>query len=200
MAGDWIKLEHATLDKPEVWRMAALLKIRPEQVLGHLLRVWVWADQQCVNVENGKDAYVDVAVDAIDAVAHLHGFAEAMQKVQWLVVDNSRVTFPSLQSYISESAKIRALRNRSQSKWRAFKEASREEKKLNPPTPLLKKGGRANKRSKAIPKGNGQSNGPMSAAGIQALGVKYALQPRPGESMEAYRERVLIEDRRRHDE
>jgi hypothetical protein len=201
MAGDWIKLEHATADKPEVWRMAALLKISPEEVLGHLIRVWCWADQQCTNVENGNDTIVEVDVDAIDAVAHLHGFAAAMLKVHWLAVDNGNVTFPNLQGFISETAKVRALRNRAQSKYRALK-SSDKRRDISPLTP--QRGAARKTRSKPkTRKPNGKGNGqhaPRSDTAVQALGVKLGVLPRPGESMEAYRQRVLAEDHRRHSE
>ena len=49
MAGDWIKIEHATPDKPEVFRMAMQLGITPEHVSGCLLRVWIWADAQTLD-------------------------------------------------------------------------------------------------------------------------------------------------------
>jgi hypothetical protein len=198
MAGDWIKLEHATADKPEVWRMAALLKITPEEVLGHLIRVWCWADQQCTNVDNGVDATVDVDVDAIDTVARLQGFADAMLKVHWLAVDNCKVTFPNLQGFISETSKVRALRNRSMRRWRATKVVTREEKISlpNPPKGRAARKKRVNVKSgKSKPNGNGQ-RAPRSDTAVQALGVKLGVLPRPGETMEAYRQRVLEEQRR----
>jgi len=43
----WIKLEHATPDKPEIWEMAGILGIDPDAVLGKVLRAWIWADQNC---------------------------------------------------------------------------------------------------------------------------------------------------------
>jgi hypothetical protein len=46
MAGDWIKFDTSTPDKPEVFEMAAELGIDPDAVVGKLLRVWKWFDQQ----------------------------------------------------------------------------------------------------------------------------------------------------------
>jgi hypothetical protein len=46
VAGDWIKFDTATIDKPEVWELSDALDRTPETVLGHLLRFWVWADKQ----------------------------------------------------------------------------------------------------------------------------------------------------------
>ncbi len=40
MAGDWIKVQHVTPDKPEVWQIADRLDIDPDAVVGKLIRVW----------------------------------------------------------------------------------------------------------------------------------------------------------------
>ena len=44
MAGDWLKFEKVTMDKPEVFEMAGILGIDPDAVVGKLLRVWSWFD------------------------------------------------------------------------------------------------------------------------------------------------------------
>ena len=49
MAGDWIKIEHATPDKPEVHKMAEILNTDPNAILGALVRLWIWADQQSID-------------------------------------------------------------------------------------------------------------------------------------------------------
>lgn len=123
MSGDWIKFDHATPDKPEIWRMSTLLKMPPEQVMGHLLRVWIWVDQNGRNAL--RNAHVDAHVDAtalhVDAIARANGFSDAMIDVGWLAVDNSdpgHLWFPNLGEYISEPAKKRALNARRQQRWR----------------------------------------------------------------------------------
>jgi hypothetical protein len=60
MAGDWIKIEENTPDKPEVHKMASILGIDPDAVVGKLVRVWSWASQNC----NG-DGVTDVTVKAL---------------------------------------------------------------------------------------------------------------------------------------
>ena len=60
MAGDWIKIEHVTPDKPEVWEMAELLGIDADSVAGKLLRIWIWADQQTIS---GNARSVTFALD-----------------------------------------------------------------------------------------------------------------------------------------
>lgn len=49
MASSWIKVEVITPDKPEIFQIAEILGIDPDAVLGKLVRIWVWADQQTID-------------------------------------------------------------------------------------------------------------------------------------------------------
>ena len=49
MAGDWIKVECVTPDKPEVFQIAEDLGIDPEHAFGCLVIIWIWADLQTVD-------------------------------------------------------------------------------------------------------------------------------------------------------
>lgn len=49
MASSWIKVEVITPDKPEIFQIAELLNIDPDAVLGKLVRIWAWADQQTID-------------------------------------------------------------------------------------------------------------------------------------------------------
>jgi len=73
MAGDWIKFELATPDKPEVWAIAAALSIDPDAVVGKLLRVWGWFDQQ---TENGNAPSVSKML--LDRLVGVSGFCNAV--------------------------------------------------------------------------------------------------------------------------
>lgn len=104
MAGDWIKVEHATLDKPEVYEIAEILGISPEEVVGRLLRVWFWFDEQ---TENGNAVNVTsvTLVKRLVTVSGLEGFPEAMKKVGWL----NGSSIPNFDRHNGKSAKSRAL-------------------------------------------------------------------------------------------
>lgn len=104
MAGDWIKVQHVTADKPEVYAMAALLGVTPEDVLGRLIRVWVWADQQSLNGHA-----LSVTDVTLDAVSRRDGFATAMRKVGWLHGENGSVSFPNFDRHNGQTSKKRAL-------------------------------------------------------------------------------------------
>lgn len=70
MAGDWIKFEICTPDKAEVWQIADTLSIDPDAVVGKLLRVWIWFDQQ---TENGNAP--SVTKKLLDRSVGVLGFA-----------------------------------------------------------------------------------------------------------------------------
>ena len=79
MAGDWIKVEHVTPDKPEAVRMARLLTMDQDMVVGKLLRLWVWADQNTIEGET-----LGVTDAFIDRLCHCAGFAAALRARRWL--------------------------------------------------------------------------------------------------------------------
>lgn len=104
MAGDWIKIEHWTQDKPEVFLMADTLGIDADEVLGKLVRVWVWADQQTFD-GNAQS----VTFSLLDRVSGRKGFAEAMLAAGWLKKVDSGVQFVNFERHNGETAKTRAM-------------------------------------------------------------------------------------------
>lgn len=107
MAGDWIKIERATPDKPEIAVMAAALKCDPDLVVGKLLRVWAWADENSIN-GNG----IAVTSAFLDRIAHKKGFAAAMRKAGWLDGVDGALSFPGFERHNGDTAKARANGNR----------------------------------------------------------------------------------------
>lgn len=112
MSGDWIKIEHVTPDKPEVFAIAEKLRIDPDAVLGKLMRFWMWADQQSLNGNIGN-----VSDAVIDRVTHQRGFAQAMRCVNWL----SDIGVPNFERHNGATAKARAESNRRMTKSRAIR-------------------------------------------------------------------------------
>ena len=104
MAGDWIKVETTTPDKPEVFVIAEALGTEPDAVLGKLIRLWVWADQQTYD---GNAATVTRAL--LDRVAGAAGFAEAMILAGWLTDTPGGLVFPNFDRHNGQSAKSRGL-------------------------------------------------------------------------------------------
>lgn len=112
MAGDWIKLEHATPEKPEVYRLARLLKISRGDAFLLTVEWWIWLDR--------NSSYGDVTqmfADDIDALMHCPGFALGMKAVGWLDIsaEHSVSSTPNFSRHNGKTAKNRALsKNRMQ--------------------------------------------------------------------------------------
>ena len=104
MAGDWIKLQHATPDKPEIGQMADLLNLDIDSVVGKCLRLWIWADQQ------SADGYaLSVTRAQLDRITYCPGFADALQKVGWLDGESGQFSMPNYTRHNGQTAKKRAL-------------------------------------------------------------------------------------------
>lgn len=104
MAGDWLKFEKSTSDKPEVWAMAEELGIDPDAVVGKLLRVWGWFDEQSEDGSAPKSV-----IPMIDRKVGMPGFCEAMQVSGWMVIDGEKAVLPNYESHNSSTAKKRAM-------------------------------------------------------------------------------------------
>jgi hypothetical protein len=103
MAGDWIKVQTCTPDKPEVHQLAESLGIDPDAVVGKLLRIWVWADQQTLD-GNARS----VTKSLLDRVTSVSGFADAMLNVGWLTKTEAGFAFPNFDRHNGQTAKKRA--------------------------------------------------------------------------------------------
>jgi 5-methylcytosine-specific restriction endonuclease McrA len=115
MAGEWIKVQCSTPDKPEVLRIARELCIDRDAVFGKLMLLWMWFDR------NSVDGVVEGAVDAdVDAVVRYAGFAECMRKVGWLkdTPNGPGLYIPNFDRHNNDSAKKRAQTNLRQARWR----------------------------------------------------------------------------------
>jgi hypothetical protein len=104
MAGDWIKIEHGLLGKPEVMLLADTLDISHYEAVGHLVAFWQWVDlnmsPECPQVKGTKKG--------LDRVAGRDGFADALVSVGWLEVQDGVVCIPGYEVHLSKSAKERA--------------------------------------------------------------------------------------------
>jgi hypothetical protein len=106
MAGDWIKLEHATLDKPEVLRMAELLGVSRREMLGLLLDFFVWLDR---NSSHGHVTHMSRM--CLDSVLHVSGFSAVLCDVGWAEMDDATgtLTIKNWDRHNGNPAKTRAL-------------------------------------------------------------------------------------------
>ena len=134
MAGDWIKMEVALPDKPEVWRMAGVLSIDADSVVGKLLRVWAWFDS---HTEDGNA--VGVSYPLLDRVAGVAGFAEAMALVGWLEQNGHVLTLPKFGRHNGKTAKNRALTNERVAKSRTKQRDCNDESNAGTVTGIVSK-------------------------------------------------------------
>lgn len=111
---NWFKFEHATLRKPEVYRIAQLLNVHRHAAVGMLCEWFVWCD---LNVADGHAPFVtEGAID--DIVGHC-GFASALLDVGWLQVRSGSLVIPHFDRHLSQGSKNRALAGDRQRKRRA---------------------------------------------------------------------------------
>lgn len=104
MAGDWLKVETITPDKPEVANIAHRLGITAEEAFGRLFRVWVW----CQNVSvNGHVRVRDLS--PIDRAAQREGFGQAMAEEHWIGKAPDGFVIPKWDRHLSKGAKKRVL-------------------------------------------------------------------------------------------
>lgn len=104
MAGDWMKVEKVTPEKPEVLAIASTLQIDPDAVFGKLFRIWCWFDDHTLN---GNAPCVTSAL--LDRKACVTGFAQAMSAVGWLTETSDGLLLPNFDRHNGETAKQRAL-------------------------------------------------------------------------------------------
>lgn len=113
MAADWIAMRVDLPDEPEVIRMAGILNIEIDSVVGKLLRVWGWFD---THTADGNAPGVTEAF--LDRFAGAPGFAKAMRSVGWLDGPADGVAMPHFERYTGSSAKKRVQTNRRVAKFR----------------------------------------------------------------------------------
>ena len=119
MAGDWIKIEHALPDKPEVMEIANSLRIDADAVVGKLIRVWTWFD---IHTENGNANVTMTAL--LDRYTGVTGFVTEMQKVGWIIENSGVLTINKFERHNGQTAKNRANTNRRVAKLRKCNDSS----------------------------------------------------------------------------
>ena len=116
MAGDWLKVEASTWEKPEVWQMSQDLELDLDAVVGKLLRVWSWFDQQTITGNAPS-----VTVSFLDSRVGVTGFCDAMKAVGWMREKGGQVILPNFDRHNGQTAKDRALTAKRQQSYRARK-------------------------------------------------------------------------------
>lgn len=103
MAGDWLKVEASTPDKPEIWSVASVLNIDPDAAFGKLFRVWAWFDQ---HTEDGNAPTVTKML--LDRIVGVTGFCDAVISSGWMLEDEHGISLPNFDRHNGKTAKNRA--------------------------------------------------------------------------------------------
>ena len=120
MAGDWMKVELVTPDKPEIVQMAQILGIDSDAVVGKLIRVWGWFNSQTENGESSAHMVLH-----LNRMVSNEDFCKAMIEVGWLESDGEVICIPKFDRHNGEGAKTRALANRRTAKRRSKENKSK---------------------------------------------------------------------------
>lgn len=107
MAGDWIKIEHALPDKPEIMEIASILGIDSDAVVGKLIRVWTWFDTHT------EDGNANVTIKSLlDRYTGVSNFINAMISVGWIKESDVIIRVIHFDRHNGQTAKNRANTNR----------------------------------------------------------------------------------------
>lgn len=109
MAGDWIKIEHATADKPEITRAAEMLGIPRRECLGLFFDFWLWLDKNLS--ASCPDSVRNVSRNSLDSVLHCPGFAATLESIGWGKWDDKtwKLHVINAERHNGNTAKTRAL-------------------------------------------------------------------------------------------
>tara|TARA_Y100001938_G_scaffold98956_2_gene135388 strand:- start:1010 stop:1864 length:855 start_codon:yes stop_codon:yes gene_type:complete len=91
-----IRVEQGLPNKPEVMVMAIKLGVNKNEVIGSLVRLWLWADQCTRNGVCEHDSVI------IDQIAELDGLSAAMESVGWMTKSEGGFTLPRIERYTGD--------------------------------------------------------------------------------------------------
>lgn len=127
----WIKMRTDLFDDPAVVGISLSVGLDEFAVVGRLHKLWSWADGHTIDgnaaVTQGKregnasSVTNALAISWIDRYLQCEGFAEAMQKVGWLVIDEAGIHFPKFDRHNGKTAKKRLETAIRVSKYKAAK-------------------------------------------------------------------------------
>jgi len=104
MAGDWIKMEKVTPDKPEMRMIARLCGVSRGDAFLAWFRLWSHFDDM---IETG---FLDgFTMEDADEMGRLQGLGKALEQIGWIIFEPHGCTVKKWDVHNGESAKRRAL-------------------------------------------------------------------------------------------
>ena len=118
MAGDWLKVEKATIDKPEIRLVARLCDVSRDAAFAAWFRLWCWFDTE---TEDGH--FPALTPEDCDDIGRLRGLGRACAEAGWIefAADGGAI-IRNWDRHNGVSAKKRALANRRKVQWREHEE------------------------------------------------------------------------------
>ena len=107
MAGDWIKLDKSTIDKPEIAILARRLNVSHAEAVVSFLRMFIWADS---NV-NCPGFVPDLSPEDLDTLSRcVPGTTAALASgaIKWLQITDNGIQFVNWDRHNGKSAKSRS--------------------------------------------------------------------------------------------
>jgi hypothetical protein len=136
MAGDWIPIRIGLHEDPAVLAMATQLRTREEHIVGYLVRIWGWVNENCYG-----GSVTNVSLESLGRVCGLPGFPEMMRDVGWLIESHDSdgrpvLIIPNHDRWLSKSAKDRAMTRLRMKKLRDEEKKKRGKSDANVTEPL----------------------------------------------------------------
>lgn len=103
MAGDWIKVEKVTPDKPEMRIIARVCGVSRAEAFLAWFRLWCHFDDM---IENGF--LEGFTIEDADEMGRLPKLGEALRQTGWVIFEDHGCTVNKWQKHNGASAKIRA--------------------------------------------------------------------------------------------
>jgi len=113
MAGDWIPWVKGLAKRPEVIRIAAMLKQSRREIASSVMEVWEWCDSEGDFDPVSRNCHIyGVTWSAMEDMFSVTGLSQAMCSQGWLIVeDGDHLIFPRLVKWIGKYCKERLLAN-----------------------------------------------------------------------------------------
>lgn len=189
MAGDWIKLEHATATKPEVGHAAELLGEDRRYILGLLFDYWLWLDS---HLDDSRPGVVpNVSRKSLEDTLHCPGFAAVLESIGWAKFDDETRTLYVIhwERHNGKTAKSRALEQKKKAAQRA--NLSRSCPDVVPDLSRLEKRRVREDRNKSNTLSGSQANTDVAILLLQFLNTKTGRHYRPtAKTLEPIRARL----------
>ena len=180
MAGDWFKVEHATLRKPEILEAAEYLNLGRRETLGIFLEYFAWLDQNLRESCNGTVSHI--TRKSLEDSLGCAGFTAMLEAIGWAKFDDAAhtLTVKNWARHNGSTAKSRALVRDRVAKHRNANTVTSGNASGNARPLPEKRREEVDSRSKTmLTLGNGSSESPPASGQKPFHIIAQAIKPEP---------------------